>query len=102
MLREIEIGKQYRLNIRPNAEYRCPECDTEVMVPDKEAINGTIVTVLLGLEGILTRDGDGVEGCGKTFTTGAGIYGVTWAGSRLAVPYTWLEPLEENDAGTRN
>lgn len=88
----IEIGKRYRLNIRPTPEYRCPRCHRE-FGHDWIQYSGTIVTVALPTGMAHHR------ACGAYYPPPEGMYridiwGVAWW---RAVPYTWLEPLGEDD-----
>lgn len=94
MLRDIEIGQKYRLNIRPNPEYRCPVCDRMIVLNPE--YQGDTVLVYQNYSGPIRCNGP--DGCGKTFPVGEGFYLIRkdWK-SNLAVPYTWLEEIGGND-----
>ncbi len=95
MLREIEIGKQYRLNIQPNEEYRCPLCDAvmgQYTLDHSPEATGATVTVTRRSGSSLHH---GVGGCGGTYPTPEGMYHVENVDGSMNVPSAWLEPLEE-------
>lgn len=88
----IEIGKQYRLNIRPNPEYRCPNCDIDIGEYTLErgpSLQGLIVTV--------TSDKTWSKSvcCTKSIKLSEGHYTVRASdnGESGIVLYTWLEKI---------
>ncbi len=102
MLREIVVGRKYRLNIQPNAEYRCLSCDKEIVPQEPgatsaaktlQAWQGRIVTVVQYIDGLL-RHG---SGCGGIYPAPEGLWACAMepGGIELTTVYLWLEPLEE-------
>ncbi len=88
----VEIGEQYSFQPNPNPEYRCPVCHVKVIDNDSTYLNfkGDIVTPLVDVAGqqVLHRT------CGKVFPAPEGLYLVILkTGHHMAVPYTWLEPM---------
>lgn len=87
----IEIGRKYRLEIRPNPEYACPDCG--YIFGTSLVDNGKEVTVL--------RAGSPFtqcQNCSKVNESGnEGTYAVDIIieGKNAVYPYTWLIPLEE-------
>ena len=111
MLNNIVVGKRYRLNIRPNPEYRAPCCGTmlgvHLLLGHVEEVQGGIVTRHVEeLQGaIVTVLGRSTRllcpGCGALFPSPEGVWRVNLRmdGVYYAWPYTWLEPLEDEDYG---
>ncbi len=93
MPREIEIGKQYRLNIQPNPEYRCANCGHEIGTNNdgtvKDKLQGIIVTPSEHLVGQMGHQ----SCCDSWQMIPEGCYGLAEFSNALC-PYTWLERLE--------
>ena len=74
----IEIGKQYRLNIRPNPEFSCPKCGMDIGENSfGSPLNGQIVTIDSKLgEDRFARCGSASRrnGCGARYPTQEGLY----------------------------
>jgi len=97
MLREIEIGKQYRLNIRPNPEYRCLGCD-RMHGEGTNNRNGRVATILAEL-----IDAEiSCPVCHTVLTVQEGVFLTdlnNQNGAPIAVPYTWLEEIDNARTG---
>jgi len=91
----ITIGKRYKLNIRPNAEYSCPNCDANIgqaWLTNHPEATGQIVTVFA------VATGYNLHSCGACWPRPEGLYHVAFQDNRCAMfPYTWLEPLNESN-----
>lgn len=96
----IEIGKRYRLEIRPNPEYCCEECKVnfgEAMLSLHPEFQGMIVTVMLIPEGQRMRCSP-PKGCNRVVPYPEGILHIgspSLEPGHLAVPYTWLIPIDD-------
>ena len=90
------VGQRYRLRVRPVEGMECPECKTlpgEFML--RQGMNNRVVTVLNEASGktwICSICDTQREGTLPTGWFGINLWNPKWW---LAVPYTWLEPIEE-------
>ena len=87
-----QIGKQYRVNIRPNPEYSCRHCG-HVIGADRKAgewPQGEIVTVLRqAVSPKCPRCHQDYPSEGHFQINELNVWGFPYA-----LPYTWLVPLE--------
>ncbi|GEM_PF-7107319 len=91
-----QVGKRYRLNIRLNKEYqtRCCNRVLGLTITKYPEIQGRVVTVYQTHPFIVD-----CRWCSKSYEAKEGEFVIglqEWG--YVAVPYTWLEPLEEGDA----
>lgn len=97
LLPRIVVGKRYRLRIRPNPEYRFPCCGEVVGKGSLERhpeLQGAVVTVVERCSHVWCPE------CGIPFDVPDGIWGTDCrndSGRYSAIPYTWLEPLADED-----
>ncbi len=93
-----QVGKRYRLNVKKNPEYRCCNCGRlggSGLLEETPELQGSISEVWGSPEIVYCR------GCSQVVPAPEGLY--TFGkpdrnGEFWSVPYTWLEPLEEEDA----
>lgn len=106
LLPNIQIGKRYRLIIRPTPEYRKPCCDTDIgaaWLKNRPEINGHIVLVYRTAVGARVT----CEACNYEGRLGEGMWGIEIIGGvhdgrHAAIPYTFLEPIEGEDYDESN
>lgn len=93
-MNKIVVGERYRLVIRPNPEFTCPNCNVVRGLSEYcKEISGQVVTVIRDSSSGVAR----CFHCGTFNPNTVGMYGID---SRLpngdwhVVPYTWLQPLD--------
>lgn len=90
----FEVGDRVRVTPRPNAEFACPHCG---------ALHGAKYPADKHEIGTVSGEGTGrrmrCEDCRGEYVVAPGIYGVLMRDGYLyALPYTWLERIEEGES----
>lgn len=88
-----EVGKQYRLDVRISGELVCSNCQV-ILGAKKPPEVPRIVTVIESAEGHIAICPE----CKHSKTLGEGWFRINFVGRlgyNVAVPYTWLVPIED-------